>query len=167
VAFRFLIANNKPSIVNDDLTTFQIAPGSTIWSQRNNTSYEGEYKQQLITQVQKGQLAGPPLTIKLPEEKGYAAITEAGLTDFAGMSLNADENHVFKASLSGLTKKTSKIETPWRVILMGENLNQLVNSAVIKNISPGPDKKLFPQGAKTSWIKPSKSVWSWLAQNGG
>ena len=37
-----------------------------------------------------GEWAAPPLTIKLPDGRGYAAITEAALGGFAGMALQAD-----------------------------------------------------------------------------
>lgn len=166
LAFRYIISGNQNSIVTDDLSTFRIPVGSTIWSQDDINYYEGNYQNQPIEEVKKGQVAGPPMTVKLPDHNGYAAITESHLVDFAGMSLSADGNRIFKARLSGVSHKTGVIETPWRVILIGATLNQLVNSDVISNLSSPPDQRLFPKGYRTSWIRPGKSVWSWLAGNG-
>ena len=167
VAFRYIVAHKGNAILSADLTSFAIPSGSTLWSQGDINSYEGKYQEQKIEDVKKGQLAGPPLTIQLSGTTGYAAITESGLTDFAGMSLIAAGDHTFKANLTGVTHKSGIIETPWRVILIGASLNTLVNSDVIGNVSPKPDATLFPKGYDTDWVKPGKSVWSWLAGNGG
>lgn len=166
VAFRYIVPNAHNAVIHRELTQFNIPAGSIIWSQDNITTYEGNYQQQKIEEVKPGQIAGPPLTLKLPGATGYASITEAGLIDFAGMSLLAEGNNRFKANLTGDTYKTGLIQTPWRVILIGGNLNQLVNSDVISNVSPPYDPDLFPKGYATDWIKPGKSVWSWLAGNG-
>jgi hypothetical protein len=167
VAFRYIVANSGDSIVNADNTGFMIPAGSTTWSQGDIESYEGKYQKQNIENIKEGQLVGPPLTIKLPANAGYAAITEGGVTNFAGMSLKAAGNRVFNASLSGITHVDGDIESPWRIIEIGKDLNTLVNCDIIANVSPKPDKELFPDGFATGWIKPGKSVWSWLAGNGG
>ena len=166
VAFQYILANTGKSEVKDDLTEFSIPAGSTVWSQDNITTYEGNYAEQKIEAIKAGQIAGPPLTVQLAGEKGYASITEAGLTDFAGMSLLAKGSRIFKANLTGLTYKNAIVKTPWRVILIGGTLNQLVNSDIITNVSATMDPELFPKGYATDWIKPGKSVWSWLAGNG-
>lgn len=167
VAFRYIIPKLEDAIVNQDLSTFQIPVGSIIWSQGDINYYEGSYHRQKIEDVKAGQVAGPPLTIQTPDHSGYAAITESGLIDFAGMSLSAAGDRIFKANLSGMPHKKGTIATPWRVISIGTTLNKLVNSDVIGNLAPPPNRQLFPKGYNTSWIRPGKSVWSWLAENGG
>lgn len=167
VAFRYIVSNSKDAIVNEDLTRFKIPSGSIIWSQGDINYYEGSYRKQKIDDVQHGQVVGPPLTIQMAGRTGYAAITESGLIDFGGMSLSAEGSQLFKARLSGLTHKKGVIKTPWRVILIGTTLNQLVNSDLVSNLSPALNHQLFPEGYSTSWIKPGKGVWSWLAENGG
>ena len=57
---------------------------------------------------------------------------------------------------------TGTITTPWRVILAGSDLNTLVNSDIISNLSAPPDPALFPQGIDTPWIKPGRAVWRYL-----
>ena len=46
-----------------------------------------------------GQWVAPPLTFRLPDGLGYAAITEAGLTNYSGMALQADGRRGFKLAL--------------------------------------------------------------------
>jgi alpha-glucosidase len=133
VAYRYSVPNGDAGI-NDDLSTYKILAGSTIWNQLNIYTYEGKYKKQSIEEIKAGQIAGPPVTIKLPANRGYAAISEAGLTNFAGMSLQAEGNRLFIANLTGSPKLKGEIVTPWRVILLGANLNILVKSYMISNV---------------------------------
>src|SRR5207302_4860380 len=60
------------------------------------------------------------------------------------------------AALSGT------ITSPWRVVMIGPDLNTLVNCDLVQNVSPPPDPKLFPKGIQTEWIKPGRCVWKYL-----
>ena len=40
--------------------------------------------------MQPGEWAGPPLTFKLPQNGGYASITEANLVNYSGMGLESN-----------------------------------------------------------------------------
>src|SRR5207249_4353662 len=128
--------------------------------------------------------AAPPLTIKLPKENGYASITEAALMNYAGMGLQADGQRGFKTVLGHAlpvshpfelrygkdeAKRLSKpaaidgmITTPWRVIIIGADLNALVNCDIISNVSPHADRKLFSQDLQTEWVRPGRAVWRYL-----
>jgi alpha-glucosidase len=47
--------------------------------------------------------------------------------------------------------------TPWRVAIIAEGLNNLVNSDLLTNLCPPPsDKYSFPE-----WVKPGRSLWQW------
>ena len=166
VAFRYLIANKGTAIVDRDTTAFVIPAGSSVWSQSNIKYYEGKYSKKKIEEFKKDDLAGPPVTIQLPGNTAYVAITEGGLIDFGGMSLKADGMNGFNANLSGVTRKNGNIESPWRIIEIGKDLNTLVNCDIIANVSPALDPKLFPNGYNTDWVKSGRSVWSWLAERG-
>jgi alpha-glucosidase len=164
VAFRYIVNNWDTAIVEKENTQFVIPPGTIIWSQPNVKYYEGKYSQQLIDTIRQGFLIGPPVTMLLPNNAGYVAITEGGLINFAGMSLIANGQRVLQANLYSKTKLVGTIETAWRIIEIGKDLNTLVNCDIIANVSPDYDKKLFPQGYNTDWVKPGRSVWSWLAK---
>lgn len=167
VAWRYVVPAAGAGEVRADNTEFVIPAGSTVWSQPDIGNYEGRYQRQRIEQVPAGQLAGPPLTVALPARQGYLAITEGGVTDFAGMSLVATGARKFKANLTGTVATSATIETPWRIVEVGADLNTLVNCDIVHNVSPKPDAALFPQGLATPWLQPGRSVWSWLADNGG
>lgn len=48
--------------------------------------------------------------------------------------------------------------TPWRVTIIGDDVNTLLNSDMIDSLCPAMDEDLFKD---TSWIKPGKVAWSW------
>ena len=57
-----------------------------------------------------------------------------------------------------------EIVTPWRAVILANDLNALVNQTVIPNLAQAPDPKLF---ADTSWIRPGGCVWRWQLQGAG
>jgi len=165
VAWRYVVPQAGAGVVRADNTEFAIPAGSRVWSQPDVVNYEGRYQPQAIEAVPVGQLAGPPLTAVLPGRLGYLAIMEGGVTDFAGMSLVASAPRIFKANLKGTVTTAATIETPWRIVEVGADLNTLVNCDIVANVSPKPDARLFPQGLATPWVQPGRSVWSWLTAN--
>ena len=189
VAFRFIVPGNtnlmrKP----DESTVFRLPKGSTVWYHDLYMHYEGVHVRKLIDTIPAGQWAAPPLTIKLPGGTGYASITEANLVNYAGMALQTDGRngfvlrlgHSHPASypyvlrytkedaerLSKIAEVKGTITTPWRVIIVGKDLNTLVNCDAVTNLCPPPDKELFPDGIKTDWIKPGRAVWKYLDGGG-
>ena len=184
-AFRHVIPGRDSSTrVPDEYTTFVIPGGSTVWYHDLDGHYEAEYVRQDISAVPPGQWAGPPVTIKLPGETGYACLTEANLVNYSGMGLESDGrrgwivglghrqplNYPFELRygreegkrLAQAASVSGTITTPWRVIIVGRDLNTLVNSTIVPNLCPPPDQSLFPQGVKTSWIKPGRAVWRYV-----
>lgn len=186
VAYRHVIPGAATvSRVPDEYSTFAIPSGSTVWyGGMADGHYETAYQKKDISDVHAGEWAGPPLTFKLPGGAGYASITEANLVNYSGMGLEADGrrawaiglghrqplNYPFELRygreegkrLGKAAAVTGTIETPWRVVLAGRDLNTLVTSTIIPSLCPPPDPALFPQGIKTTWIKPGRAVWRYV-----
>jgi alpha-glucosidase len=185
VAFRYVVPEAAGAgRVPDEATGFNVPPGSTVWYHDLDGHYEGTYDRKEIEDVAEGDWAAPPLTVRLPDGAGYASITEAALSDYAGMALQADRRGVFQARLGHAVpasypyrlrypalevlrlampaRISGTITTPWRAVLVGADLNALVNTDIVSNLSPAPDASLFPQGLDTSWIKPGRAVWRYL-----
>jgi len=184
-AFRHVIPAGKDTIrVPDEYTTFVIPVGSTVWYHDLGGHYEADYDRNNISDVRPGQWAGPPLTFKLPGGTGYGSITEADLVNYSGMALEADGRRGWITALGHrqplnypyelrygrdeakrLGKPasiTGTITTPWRVVMVGRDLNTLVNSTIVPNLCPPADSKNFPDGIRTSWISPGRAVWRYL-----
>jgi alpha-glucosidase len=183
VAFRIVVPGGDKARIPDEGTTFVVPAGTTVWYHDLEGHYEAVYKQKAVAEVPAGQWVAPPLTVGLPDNLGYAAISEAGLTNYSGMALQADGRRGFKLALghkhppsypfrlryapdverlSKPAEVVGTITTPWRVVMVAADLNALVNSDLVANLSSPPDAKLFPKGAHTDWIKPGRAVWKYL-----
>jgi len=183
VAFRYVVSGNGRR-VPDEASTFAVPAGSVVWFHDFEGHYEGTYSRKELAEVKAGEWAAPPLTIKLPNDQGYASITEGALFNYAGMGLQADGRGGFKAVLGHALpvshpfdlrygKEEAKrlaqaaaiegtITTPWRVVMIGTDLNSLVNCDIVNSVSPPPDRAIFPNGLQTDWIKPGRAVWKYL-----
>ena len=180
-AFRHIIAGGAgASRVPDEYTTFAIPAGSTVWHHDLGGHYESAYDKDDISSIKPGQWAGPPVTFELPGGAGYSSITEANLVNYAGMGLEADGrrglvagfghrqplNYPFELRYGREEGKrlgkpaavVGTITTPWRVVMVGADLNTLVNSDILPNLCPAPDPKYFPDGIDTTWVKPGRAV---------
>jgi alpha-glucosidase len=54
------------------------------------------------------------------------------------------------------------IVTPWRTVVVAPDLNTLVNTNILYNLSPEPDPKYFPEGRFADWLQPGRAVWGYL-----
>jgi alpha-glucosidase len=185
VAFRHVVAGD-PSAVRtpDETSSFVFPEGSTAWYHDFENHYESLYVRKAIEEIQAGEWAAPPVTVKLPNGLGYAAITEGGLAHYSGMGLQANGRRGFDIRLGHAQPLnypfrlrygedegkrlavpatiTGPITTPWRVVMVGPDLHALVTNDIVHNVSAPPDSSLFPQGLATSWVKPGRSLWRYL-----
>ncbi len=186
VAFRHLVPG-EGARTPDEATVFHVPAGSVIAPQNYVSGYEGLYPWRTTINTIEGMMDGewtnPPFTFKLRDKSAYASITEGALVNYSGMVFQADATQALHARLghsepatfgfrSRYGKDTERlshaavingpITTPWRIVMVGADLNALVNCDIVHNVAPPPDPKLFPNGLKTDWIKPGRAVWTYL-----
>jgi alpha-glucosidase len=186
VAFRHKVISEQSTLLPQEKTVFNLPSKSYLWYHDLYMHYEGVHVKKQIDSVQKDEWVAPPATFKSPQAI-YASITEASLLGYPGMALQANgknglvitladdqpTSYPYKLRYSAedtlRLRQPSKIRgsvtTPWRVVIIGKDLNALVNNDIITNLNPPPDPKLFPNGLHTDWIKPGRAVWKYL--NGG
>jgi alpha-glucosidase len=184
VAFRHVIPKVQPGPQTPNETTlFRLPQRSIVWHHGLNGHYEDVFNKSSVGEITNGVWIAPPLTFKLPDSAGYAAISEAALWNYSGMALKADGKRGFQLTLghqhpisypfrlrysndvervSLPATVTGEITSPWRVIMVGADLNTLVNSDLVSNLCPPTDPDLFPQGVATDWVKPGRAVWKYL-----
>jgi alpha-glucosidase len=185
VAYRHIVAGDEKAVrVPDERSAFILPTGSTVWIGGMEGHYETEYVKKDLAAVSAGEWAGPPLTAKLPGGAGYASITEANLVNYAGMGLESDGrrgwmvglahrqplNYPFELRygrdegkrLGKAAAITGTITTPWRVVMIGRDLNALVTSTILPNLCPPADPTLFPAGVKTDWVRPGRAAWVYV-----
>ncbi len=186
VAFRHLVPG-QGARTPDEATVFRVPAGSVIAPQNYVSGYEGVYPWRTTTNTIEGMMDGewthPPFTFVLRDKSAYASITEGALVNYSGMVFQADAAQALHARLGhseppsfGFRSRYAKdverlshpavingpITTPWRIVMIGPDLNTLFNCDIVHNVAPPPDPKLFPNGLKTDWIKPGRAVWSYL-----
>ncbi len=162
-AFRYVVESPKSQVIKKELTTWTIPVETNIWHHINQPQYEKYWGKNKLPEIEKGYNSQLPITLELPDNS-YAAITEAGGFTHSGLSLTYDGTQeigsFYAGNKNGWTVKGA-IKTPWRIIMTGPSLNDLVNCDIVPAVSPAPDKTLFPEGSKTDWIKPGRSLWQW------
>lgn len=75
--------------------------------------------------------------------------TKLGHAQPAGYPFAHDYSLAEAQRLSQPATLAGTITTPWRTIIIAGDLNELVNSDLITNLAPVPDKRLFPKGTQT------------------
>jgi alpha-glucosidase len=186
VAFRHLVPG-EGTRTPDEATVFRVPAGSVIAPQNYVSGYEGVYPWRTTTNTIEGMMDGewtnPPFTFVLRDRSAYASITEGALVNYSGMVFQADAECALHARLGhaepatfGFRSRYAKdverlshsaaiigpITTPWRIVMIGADLNALFNCDIVHNVAPPPDPKLFPKGMQEDWIKPGRAVWNYL-----
>ncbi|MBA3714486.1 MAG: glycoside hydrolase family 97 protein [Pyrinomonadaceae bacterium] len=127
------------------------------------TPYEFHYKLLPLKSVSPDSLVGLPLLLEYPD-KIWVAITEADLTDYAGMYLSGMAGHpgILTSRLAPrpddpqITVKASLPHvSPWRVLMIADDPGRLIESNIVTNLNP-------PSAIRdTSWIKLGKTTFPW------
>lgn len=172
VAFRYRVpaqAGFAPDFrLANELTEFATAPDDRCFGLnlgKFGTSHEGEYDPFVPAMVRTHNLYELPVTCRTAGGSSYA-IAEADLHDYAGLYLMGRETGApgFAAKLSPriddpkIAVKAdiarTPIETPWRVVMLGDTPGALIESTILTSLNPAPDGDF-------SWVKPGKSAWDW------
>ena len=154
------------TIVGED-TAFTLAGNPLAYVQyleNYQTSHEHNVATVRCSDLKPDTLLDLPATFAL-DSGTHLAITEAALRKYAGMALlrpasgrelicrltpRPDGNKVVRAL---------PMETPWRVVLVGERAGALLESGTLYCLNA-------PSVIKdTSWIKPGKMTWAWWNGN--
>lgn len=175
IAFRYVIPKSfenflpyhqmgqKMALV-DEVHSYSFSENHVCWASDYDsyaTHQETEFDKTRISSINEDAIIGLPLLVQV-ENDLYAAITEADLTDWAGMYLGKSENkeNSLTVKLSpkvdgGNTKVDVKpgSASPWRVVMIGEKPGDLIESQIIWNLND-PCEIEDP-----SWIKPGISAW--------
>jgi alpha-glucosidase len=169
VAFRYYFPE-QPGMaeinITSEQTCFSLPVNSTAWApfmRGFTTSQEVNYPPVTLGEISPDSLLGVPLLLQLPG-KIWLALTEANLTDYAGMYLTVspDNPGVLVSTLSPRTddpevkvKASVPHPTPWRVIMIADDPGRLVESNLVLNLNEPCRIE------DVSWIKTGKSAFLW------
>jgi alpha-glucosidase len=162
------VARSQPAsvIITNESTSFNFEGNPTAYVQyleNFTTSHEHNVTTTPYRDVRRDALLDLPLTVSW-NGRVFAAVTEAALRHYAGMSLIRESGRPANESLScQLTPRPDgtkvlgplPLQTPWRVVLIADRLGALLESGTIYCLNE-------PSVIKdTSWIKPGKLTFHW------
>jgi len=170
VAFRFLVpadAGLKTLAVRSEDTEMMFGAnypchGFNVW--RVDTSHEGEFDPVQAKYIREQTNYDLPLVCSTG--RNAFAIGEANLVDYGGLYLGGQGSGApgvqtrpsrrldDKTLIARTEIGTDGAGSPWRVIMLGDKLGNLIESNLIGNLNPDP-------AFDTSWIKPGKTAWDW------
>ncbi len=160
--FRYEFPDQGEKVITRELTEFWFTDShkaTAYWIPgQARERHEYEYRTTPLQQMEG--IVNTPATI-VYDDGTHVAIHEAALVDFAGMSLKKEQTGRLLAKLSPradgtMVRKSGAFNTPWRMVLVGDEATDLVNSYVMLNLNE-PNKL----GNELSWIEPGKYVGIW------
>lgn len=182
LAFRYLIPDQDAIddfVLADELTELEFPgdPAARLLPLNSyTTSYEKHYETRPVSNITPDMLVGLPLLIlggdrtdalaaNVHPRRPWLAVTEADLTDYAGMYLAGVEGSpgALVSKLSPLPDREGGAKvlgktpfvTPWRIIMVGDDPGRLLESNIVFHLSR-------PCAiADASWIKPGKTTFPW------
>jgi alpha-glucosidase len=161
LGFRYVVPGRGQRTVAGEATAFQLPAGSAIWGQDNTSNYEAVYQRFAIEAVPAEKHFGPPLVVELPGQNGYAAITEAALFNYSGMTLQAKGGTPRLLTAAFQDDETwtlqGTVTTPWRVVMASADLDGLVNCDIVTHLNDPP----APALVEAEWIRPGRAFWHW------
>ncbi|GLK50233.1 alpha-glucosidase [Brevundimonas intermedia] len=178
VAFRYRVpaGQDAPLGVVAENTQFAFPSDYGCWGLnlgRFNSSHEGEFDPILASRIRDHNAYDAPLVCETAPGGPAFAIAEADLKNYPGLYLTGrgDGGLGVQAKLAprpdapggvpavvATARIGQDLETPWRVIMVGDHAGDLIESTLITDLSA-------PATFDASWVKPGKSAWDWW--NGG
>ena len=132
----------------------------TMYFDRFNNTHEAVYNREAWQKLAEGPLMDLPVTFIYPGGV-YMAVTEAAVTDYAGMYL-VHKDGALRGRLSPRLDIPGVCvvadlphKTPWRVFIVGERPGVMLESNILTTLAE-PCKI-----EDTSWLKPGKTTFPW------
>jgi alpha-glucosidase len=154
-------------LLMEEQSVFELPGNPMLWVADYasfSTHQESEFLPMKISEVTPAAIIGLPLLAEIDPDI-FIAITEADLTDWAGMYLrrevadNGPDRSALVSDLSPLPEGNGRVRikpgaiSPWRVVMAGDAPGRLIESQMINNLND-PCAIEDP-----SWITPGISAW--------
>lgn len=180
ISFRYTfpdLADSDTTIIMDENSEFNLTGDHTVWWEPGDWDiYEHLYHETPFSQINAPQYrnhnnlaqtyipenaVNTPVTMKTADGL-YLSFHEAGLIDYAGMTLKVDTaNLKMESELVGSDRlgwkviRTGSFSTPWRTIQIAKRAGDLIESKLILNLNE-PNKI-----GDVSWFTPMKYAGIW------
>ena len=149
--------------LTEESTQFNLNPSNIAWATNHEhyySSQEHTYDERPVGDIGSDELIGCPILLEAGEA-GWILLTEADLTNWAGLYFKADAETpgTMVSSLASLKRDpdikvegSCPTESPWRVIMVGDDPGTLIESNIMANLNDPVEYE------DVSWIKPVTTV---------
>lgn len=133
-----------------------------------NVTYEGTYSEYSMNQVYQAS-ASYTIPSLVSVNDHYVLLTEAAVFSeedsycSSYLKTTSESKNLtwsFGNKQSGAVMMKSEFTTPWRVAIIGDDLNTVVNSDIVTSLNPDAEDMDW------SFIEPGKTAWSWWSSTG-
>lgn len=161
-AWRFLVSDKGAHRVDGETACFSLPPESRMWI---GAPLSGVGAVSTL-----GSARSSPIVAELPDNFGFALVTETALFNYSGLRLEVRPDGGVSggfAEKSGFATE-GRFTTPWRVVLLAPTLDTLVNSDLVAALTPPPDPELFEsmdwtEGGRSLLLRPSENA-EWTSE---
>jgi len=155
VAFRYVVAGDGKRKLQSEETSFPLPQNATLWAIPTHQFYE-TFPTAYKPSVNPSTTLGMPATVQLANG-GYLALTEGDLSHYPGAQLEWQSADCFKtAFLPGTYALSGTVTTPWRIISVADDLNELVGNTIVYQVNDAAEAGLYES------VKPGRATWSWI-----
>ncbi len=162
-------AMNEGTTISKEASEFVFSNDSILWSYKQpNVTYEGTYQAFSMENVYNSTATyTTPSLIKSGDN--WVLLTEASVFDdeenYCASCLKTTKDSknlrwVFGNKQTKSVVLKDKFETPWRVAVIGSDLNTIVNNDIVTSVCNDAKDMDY------SFVKPGKLAWSWWSSTG-
>lgn len=161
-------ALNHGATIKEETTQVIFPNTGTFWGNWPNNTYEWDMVELTTKKITDSWATySCPLTGKL-SDTCWVLLSEANVFNednpyCSGSVSTSGGSRALKWKFGVKTESvvmSGAFHTPWRALIIGDDLNEMSNSDLIMNLNPPSVLK------DTSWIKPGKCAWSWWSSGG-
>lgn len=165
IAYRYIIPGEGQAIITEELSEFNLPDGTGGWAFQWRSDYEGLYEYYGPNSFNGSDFAMPAL-FSLNNNKHWMLLTEGNVYNADGtycashlLGTSGEILRVVFAPEQTTSVITSyPFQTPYRIAVITDNLNDLVRTDIINNVNP--ESEILD----TSFVNPGKAAWSWWSE---
>ena len=166
IGFRYAL--NHGATIKDETSQVVFPTNGTLWGNGPNATYEWNFTEFGMDKVNSAWADySLPLTGNF-NNKYWVLVSEANVFNesdpyCAGCLSTSGGSRAIKWKFGVKTKSVTMnnaFHTPWRAMVVADNLNDMSSSDLILNLNPPSVLE------DESWIKPGKTAWSWWSSGG-
>ncbi len=161
LAYRYRVGNVHSSSVVEEISVFSASNIANIWSIPFSSGDERVFTKTTSADT----LQDKPLSFPvLAESKqgNWMLFTEADVSDYplsSGMFKGNRLSYVFARAKEGTNTVPTSFQSPWRVMIFGDQLGAIVESCMVDHLAPPAVQQ------DLTWVEPGASSFPWWGDN--